>query len=57
MVTDPSLGWLGTHAFLSPVGGPAGRIDWVATGAVRRPASGLMATRYRLGDATPTAVP
>ena len=25
------LGWLGTHAFLSLVGGPAWRIDWVTT--------------------------
>jgi ABC-type lipoprotein release transport system permease subunit len=28
------LGWLGTHAFLSLVGGPAWHIDWVATAGV-----------------------
>jgi hypothetical protein len=28
------LGWLGTHAFLSLVGGPAWDIDWVATAGV-----------------------
>jgi hypothetical protein len=28
------LGWLGTHAFLSLIGGPAWHIDWIATGGV-----------------------
>ena len=28
------LGWLGTHAFLSLVGGPAWHLDWVATAGV-----------------------
>ena len=28
------LGWLGTHAFLSLIGGPAWHIDWVATAGV-----------------------
>jgi predicted permease len=44
------LGWLGTHALLSLMGGPAWQIDWIATAAV----SAIFAATIGLASFGPT---